>query len=93
MCLRYMYNPSKCKGYISTLYLELNEYEIIGQKISYWLLEKKLKNDKNFIPHLLVVEKSCKRKGREIRLEIMYKTIEYVRFRECVEIEVDDSNI
>ena len=30
MSTRYICNPSKCEGYISTSYLELNEYEIIG---------------------------------------------------------------
>ena len=56
------------------------------------LLEKKLKNDKNFIPHLLAVEKSLKRKGRRTRLETMHKPIDYVRFRGCACITADDSN-
>ena len=38
----------------------------------------------NFIPY---------RKGREIILEVIYKPIKYIRFRECPEITVDDSII
>ena len=55
-------------------------------------IEKKLKNDKNFIPYLLAVEKSCKRKGRKKRSEIICRPTEDVRIRRrCVEEE--DSNI
>ena len=55
------------------------------------LLEKKLKNDKNFIPRLLAVEKSRKRKGRGTTLETMRKTLECVRLRGCT--EGDDVNM
>lgn len=63
--LGHISNPSKCEGYISKLHLEFNECKIISQKVSPLLLEKKLKNDKNFILPLLAVKKLQKRAEEE----------------------------
>ena len=82
-------NLSKCKGFISILYLENNQYEIISQKISPQSLEKKIKKDKNFVPDLIAVKSSHKRKGRGIRSEIMYRPLEYISYYEK-EVEIGD---
>ena len=55
------------------------------------VLEKKLKNEKNFIPSLLVFKNSCKRKANEKRSETMNRSAECTRIRrKCTEKE-DDS--
>ena len=69
-------SPSKCEGHVSASYLEINQCEIIGRKTSPRLFEKKMKNDKNFMPHLITVEKSRKRKDRGTRSEAMHRSVE-----------------